>query len=130
MLENRNRPVELIEIIEHQKEYRRSLVEVFAADFEKTIADTKAHILKTKSQTIKEDISDFIRNWFRIMYKAAGNFDIYPPAAKGGSMAIIKGETMSPQEFAEYSATEKRPSNDKQEVRVVSVLIFVHFKDG
>lgn len=130
MLENRIRPVESIQIIESKKEHRRSLVEVFAADFEKTLADTKAYILKTKSQTIKEDISDFIRNWFRVMYDAAGDFDIYPPAAKGGSMAILKGETMSPQEFAEYRATGKRPSANKQEVRVVSVLDFVFFIDG
>lgn len=67
MLDNYTRPIEIIEFIENGKENKRSKVETFQKDFEQTLLDTKTDILRKKSQSIKEDISDFIRNCFREM---------------------------------------------------------------
>lgn len=67
MLENYNPPLEIIQYIENGKENKRSKVGIYEQSFEKTVADTKANILKRKGQSLKEDISDFIRNWFREM---------------------------------------------------------------
>lgn len=57
-------------------------------------------------------------NCFLNRYRAAGDFDIYPTVAKGGSKAIVNGETMSPQEFKE--AVEKRFS--KQAVGIAACI--------
>lgn len=67
MSENYSRRLEMTEYIECGKEMKRSQVEVFASNFEKTVVETKDDILKKKAHSIKEDISDFIRNWFRVM---------------------------------------------------------------
>lgn len=67
MLENYNRPLELMQFIENGRERKRSQVEAFVSEFERTVVDTKANILKKRAQSIKDDISDFIRNWFREM---------------------------------------------------------------
>lgn len=67
MSENYSRHREITEYIEFGKEIKRSQLEVFTSEFEKTVVDTKEDILKKKTLSIKEDISDFVRNWFRVM---------------------------------------------------------------
>lgn len=67
MLVDFNRSGEKFESIELGKENRRLQVETFQEKFQKTVIDAKANVLEKKSQSIKEDISDFIRNWFREM---------------------------------------------------------------
>lgn len=58
-------------------------------------------------------------------YKAAGDFDVYPSVAKGGSKAIVNGETMSPQEFKE--AVAKRSS--KQAVGIAADTYYLLLND-
>lgn len=40
-------------------------------------------------------------------YQAAGDFDKYPTEDQGGSIRIMNGDTMTPQEFQEYLASKK-----------------------
>lgn len=51
--------------IENAEQNKRSQLDTFQSQFEQTVLDTKADILRKKTYSIKEYISDFVRNWFR-----------------------------------------------------------------
>lgn len=46
-------------------------------------------------------------------YYAAGEFDTYPPEVKGGSILIIRGETKTPSEFADFIAKRRKMSPEQ-----------------
>lgn len=84
------------------REANRAKKKAFDDAFVQACLDEKARIVKVHSEWIVEDISDHIRNWFREMYDISGEFDKYPPALKGGTILVLRGETMSPVEFAVF----------------------------
>lgn len=84
------------------RERTRNKKGAFDEAFRKACEDTKARIVRVRGPWIMEDITDHIRNWFHEMYEAGDELDKYPPAKKGGTIMVIRGETMSPLEFAEY----------------------------
>lgn len=80
----------------------------FDEAFRLACEDTRARIVLLRTQWLAEDISDHIRAWFREMWLAGveREFDKFPPAAKGGTILVLRGETPSPEEF--YALMEKR----------------------
>lgn len=45
---------------------------------------------------------------FPTRYNAAGEFETYPPEASGGSILILRGETKTPSEFADFINKRKK----------------------
>ncbi|KAJ6648685.1 Dynein regulatory complex protein 11, partial [Pseudolycoriella hygida] len=96
------------EKMKEMREERRSKKKAFDRAFIQACEDDKARILRLRTPYIVEDITDHIRSWFREMYNAAGEFDTYPPEVKGGSILILRGETKTPSEFANFIAKRKK----------------------
>lgn len=46
-----------------------------------------------------EDITDEIHEWFVVWYDAVGHYDVFPAAELGGSVLIVTGQTLTPQEY-------------------------------
>ncbi|KAG4065986.1 hypothetical protein HA402_001233 [Bradysia odoriphaga] len=101
------------EQIKAAREKRRRRKREFDKAFIRACEDDKARILRLRTPYIMEDISDHIRYWFREMYDAAGEFQAYPPEVSGGSIMIIRGETKTAAEFAEFIAKRKKMSPEK-----------------
>ena len=91
-------------IDEQRREKRRERKKEFDESFLKALEDKKARILKLKSEFIMEDISDDIRQWFREFYNEAEDFHRYPEEFEGGTIMVLRGETMTPEEFLKEKA--------------------------
>lgn len=79
-------------------------------EFLKAVADERARIIRLKTPFIMEDISDHIREWFRVFYEKAGAFDKYPKIRRGGTILVIRGKTKTVEEFKQQmdkSASQK-----------------------
>lgn len=56
-----------------------------------------------------EDISDEIHEWFILWYNTTGHYAVYPAKDFGGSVLIVTGQTVTPQEYlVEKLEEEKR----------------------
>lgn len=99
---------------ENQKK-RRERKEEFDKALADAIQNEKARILKFKSEIIMEDITDSIRAWFKEMYDYAGDFDRYPEEFEGGTILVVQGETMTPEEFLiDKKKTDAQRSKEKE----------------
>uniref|UniRef100_A0A336LYZ1 CSON006353 protein n=1 Tax=Culicoides sonorensis TaxID=179676 RepID=A0A336LYZ1_CULSO len=109
-----------------QREIRSARKIAFDAAFIKAVQDEKARILKIKSPWIMEDISDHIREWFRTFYYSVQNFDRYPEAFEGGTILVIRGETMDPEEYKLKQAAKllekQKPAEQKAKERAQKKL--------
>lgn len=94
-------------IDEENQQKRRERKQEFDDALVRAIEDEKARILKFKSEVIMEDITDSIRAWFREFYNKAGDFDRYPEEFEGGTILVVKGDTMTVEEFI----IEKKKTN-------------------
>ena len=74
------------------------------------IADEKARILRIRGPALLEDITDFVRAWFREWYDETLAFDLIPEPFQGGTVLIVRGETLTP---LEYLALERQKQLDK-----------------
>ncbi|XP_076391231.1 IQ and AAA domain-containing protein 1-like isoform X2 [Megachile rotundata] len=61
--------------------------------------DTRARLWKIRGPGLMEDITDEIREWFIIWYDRVGHYDAYPAARLGGSVLIVTGQTLTPEEY-------------------------------
>jgi IQ and AAA domain-containing protein len=86
-------------IDKQRREKRRERKKEFDESFVKALEDEKARILKLKSEFIMEDISDDIRQWFREFFDEAQDFHRYPEEFEGGTIMVLRGETMTSEEF-------------------------------
>lgn len=118
------------------RESNRAKKKAFDEAFVQACLDVKARIVKVHSEWIVEDISDHIRNWFREMYDISGEFDKYPPALKGGTILVLRGETMSPIEFAVFVRRRNElaamSAAERKKVRSYQLDLFtllVHFSN-
>lgn len=115
------------EIEEEIRVNRRERKKFFDERLKIAIEDEKARILKMKSQFIMEDISDDIRQWFKEFYDGAKDFHRYPEEFEGGTIMVVRGETMTVDEFIkeknktdaertkENEALKKKKKSDKDE---------------
>ncbi|XP_058118426.1 IQ and AAA domain-containing protein 1-like [Anopheles ziemanni] len=82
----------------------------FDQAFLEAIADEKARILRTRGAALLEDIGDAVRAWFRQWYDEAHAFDVIPELFEGGTVLIVRGETLTPLEYLEQ---ERQKQLDK-----------------
>lgn len=55
--------------------------------------------MKIRGPGLMEDITDEIHEWFVVWYNALGHYDVFPAADFGGSVLIVTGQTLTPQEY-------------------------------
>uniref|UniRef100_A0A182QCJ7 ATPase_AAA_core domain-containing protein n=1 Tax=Anopheles farauti TaxID=69004 RepID=A0A182QCJ7_9DIPT len=79
----------------------------FDQAFLAAIADEKARILRTRGPAILEDITEFVRAWFRQWYDEAHAFDVIPEPFQGGTVLIVRGETLTPMEYLEQERLKR-----------------------
>lgn len=107
--------------IKQQREIRKARKTAFDTAFIQAVEDEKARILKVKSPWLMEDISDHVREWFRQFYTTVKTFDRYPEAFEGGTILVIRGDTMDPEEFrlkqAQIAADKQKTPEQKAKVR-------------
>ncbi|XP_035735934.1 dynein regulatory complex protein 11-like [Vespa mandarinia] len=78
---------------------RLDIIPIYAVKTEKIIQDESIRLLKIVGPGMIEDITDEIHEWFIVWYDTVGYFDVYPPAELGGSILIVTGQTMDPEEY-------------------------------
>ncbi|EAT41606.1 AAEL006763-PA [Aedes aegypti] len=116
MIDEMERGPDLNARIEKAEKERRKRKPEFDEAFLKAIEDEKTRILQQRGPWIMEDISDHIRAWFREFYDQAHAFDRYPEIWEGGTILVIKGETLTPDEYMEVQrkkALEKLKTKKK-----------------
>ncbi|KAF2885219.1 hypothetical protein ILUMI_20938 [Ignelater luminosus] len=89
---------------EHDKvkealEERRALRDQHVREYIDANLKEKERVLRVVAPGLMEDIGDEIREWFRRWYNEIRNFDKYPPPEVGGSILVVRGETMTPKEY-------------------------------
>lgn len=110
--------VTAVEIQESHRQKRRERKREFDEAFRKALEDEKARILKVKSELIMEDITDDIRAWFYEFYREAKDFHRYPEEFEGGTIMVMRGETMTPEEFIiDKNKTDQDRARDKAEAK-------------
>lgn len=87
---------------------RQVLRDQHIKDYIQANLDEKARLLRVVGPGLMEDIGDEIREWFYQWYKRAKCFDKYPTEEQGGSVLIVRGETLSPEEFIDKVEKERR----------------------
>lgn len=96
--------IQLQKVKEKRREYRR---EYFTKWIEAHVNE-KSRIFRLREHDIMEDISDEIRAWLHDWYKGARAFDEYPWPLEGGSILIVKGETLTVEEYLEWVQAEQK----------------------
>ncbi|EDS41892.1 conserved hypothetical protein [Culex quinquefasciatus] len=117
MIDEMERGPDLGARIDQAEAERRKRKLEFDEAFVQAIKDEKARILQQRGPWIMEDISDHIRAWFRDFYDHAHAFDRYPEIWEGGTLLVIRGETMTPDEYMkeqERKALEKKKSAEQK----------------
>ncbi|XP_058838012.1 dynein regulatory complex protein 11 [Topomyia yanbarensis] len=117
MIDEMERGPDLDSRIEQAKMDRRKRKLEFDESFIRAIEDEKTRILQQRGPWIMEDISDHIRAWFKDFYDFAHAFDRYPEAWEGGTLLVVRGETLTPDEYMEAErkkAIEKKKSKDQK----------------
>ncbi|XP_063985253.1 dynein regulatory complex protein 11-like [Diachasmimorpha longicaudata] len=85
----------------------QELQEEFRTAVHGTIAREREKYGESKRLGIIDDISEEIRAWFQEWLVAVGHFDVYPPEQNGGSVLIVTGQTLTPEEFLVKKLEEK-----------------------
>lgn len=80
-------------------EQRRELRYQHIRDYIKANLDEKDRVLRVIGPGLMEDIGDEIREWFHFWYDSIRIFDKYPDEEKGGTILVVRGETMTPKEW-------------------------------
>ncbi|XP_062560236.1 IQ and AAA domain-containing protein 1-like isoform X1 [Armigeres subalbatus] len=117
MIDEEERGPNLNSRIEQAEAERRKRKPEFDEAFLQAIDDEKTRILQQRGPWIMEDISDHVRAWFREFYDRAHAFDRYPEIWEGGTLLVIKGETLTPEEYMEVQrkkALEKLKSVEQK----------------
>lgn len=90
--------------LEKRRQYRDEKIKAYVEAIDKE----KARILRVVAPGLLEDIEDEIREWFHEWYVGARTFDNYPPEEKGGTILVVRGETMTPKEYLDDYERKRR----------------------
>ncbi|XP_035898404.1 dynein regulatory complex protein 11 [Anopheles stephensi] len=101
LFEDLERTVSDAPAVEEVRAARRDRKPEFDRTFLEAIVDEKARILRSRGPALLEDITDFVRAWFRQWYEEAHAFDVIPEPFRGGTVLIVRGETLTPMEYLE-----------------------------
>uniref|UniRef100_A0A182K748 AAA+ ATPase domain-containing protein n=1 Tax=Anopheles christyi TaxID=43041 RepID=A0A182K748_9DIPT len=93
--------------VEKVRSERRDRKPEFDRTFVAAIADEKARILRTRGHALLEDITDFVRAWYREWYDETLAFDVIPEPFQGGTVLIVRGETLTPMEYLELERQKR-----------------------
>ncbi|XP_028982084.1 dynein regulatory complex protein 11-like [Diachasma alloeum] len=85
----------------------QELQQQFRTAVQETISRERAKNFEARRLDVMDDISEEIRAWFQEWLAAVGHFDIYPPEQNGGSVMIVTGQTLTPEEFLIKKLEEK-----------------------
>lgn len=101
-------------------EKRRELREQRYKEYIKANLNEKERVLKVIGPGLMEDIGDEIREWFKQWYLIAKAFDKYPDEEMGGTVLVIRGETLTPEEYLielmkRKKEKKKSPADKKKE---------------
>lgn len=96
------------DIEEQTIEERRKIRELRIKQYIDANLAEKDRILRVVGPGLMEDIGDEIREWFYQWYLRARNFDKYPPEDKGGTILVVRGETMTPEEWIDEVERKRR----------------------
>ncbi|XP_028127821.2 dynein regulatory complex protein 11-like [Diabrotica virgifera virgifera] len=102
------RSLEYKETFEANLEKRREYRDQRIREYIQAIDSEQARILRVVAPGLMEDIGDEIREWFRVWYKEVKQFDQIPPEDKGGTILVVRGETMTPKEFLDEVERKRR----------------------
>ncbi|VVC86294.1 unnamed protein product [Leptidea sinapis] len=94
--------------LEKVKEHRRKFRHDYYKKWVEESIKEKARVLRLREGNIMEDISDQIRFWFQQWYRNFRVFDEFPWPEEGGSILIVKGETMSIEEYIDWRTEEEK----------------------
>lgn len=108
MTEPNWRSKEQFDILEEHLNKRREYRDQRIREYIESIDAEKARIVRVVAPGLMEDIEDEIREWFRIWYVEAKAFDEYPPEEKGGTILVIRCETMTPKEYIDEMERKRR----------------------
>lgn len=104
---------------EHEKfqknlEKRRQLRDQRIKEYVEANLNEKARVLKVIAPGLMEDVGDEIREWFREWYTKANTFDKYPDEEKGGSILVVRGETITPEHYLAEQERKKKEKGKKK----------------
>ncbi|XP_055856093.1 IQ and AAA domain-containing protein 1-like [Episyrphus balteatus] len=95
----------------------RFLKEKYDDEFIQFCEDERSRILRVRGPWIMEDISDNIRAWFREFYDKLGTFHPYPDEVKGGTLLLVRGETMNVFEYQDKLKEKILTKEQKQKIK-------------
>ncbi|KAL1501910.1 hypothetical protein ABEB36_007143 [Hypothenemus hampei] len=96
------------EIFEANLQKRRDYRDERIREYIQAMRSEKTRIFRVVAPGLLEDIEDEIREWFHRWYIEAKTFDKYPPEEKGGTILVVRGETMTPLEYLEEYERKRR----------------------
>lgn len=105
---------EVFEKFQRNLEQRRALRDQRIREYIQANLDEKVRVLRVIGPGLMEDIGDEIRAWFRHWYDVARNFDKFPDEEKGGSILVIKYETITPEQWLLDVERKKREAKKKK----------------
>ncbi|KAF7411537.1 hypothetical protein HZH66_000433 [Vespula vulgaris] len=94
---------------------RLAIMPIYASETEQITQDESIRLLKMVGPGLIEDITDEIHEWFIVWYNTLGYFDVYPPAELGGSILIVTGQTMEPEEYLMQQMQKKIDAKSKKQ---------------
>ncbi|XP_055906837.1 IQ and AAA domain-containing protein 1-like [Eupeodes corollae] len=95
----------------------RLLKERYDSEFIQFCEDERSRILRVRGPWIMEDISDNIRAWFKEFYDKLGCFHPYPDEVKGGTLLLVRDETMTVFEYYDKLKAKKLTKEQKQKLK-------------
>ncbi|XP_063918928.1 dynein regulatory complex protein 11-like isoform X2 [Zophobas morio] len=116
------RSKEEFETLERNLHKRRDIRDQRIKEYIEANLNERARVFRVVGPGLMEDIGDEIREWFWQWYTQVKNFDNYPPEEKGGTVLVVRGETMTPKEWiddVERKRKEKRKNKgrDKEKLK-------------
>ncbi|XP_053624222.1 dynein regulatory complex protein 11-like [Plodia interpunctella] len=96
--------LQLEKVKEERRNIRRKYFEKFLA--EKLKED--ARVFKLREGDIMDDITAEINDWLREWYKEVKIFDEFPYPEEGGSILIVRGDTMTVEEYIVWREAEDK----------------------
>lgn len=108
MIESSNQSKKEIEAVEELIEKRREKREIRIKEYLEAHVNEKERVLRVIGPGLMEDIGDEIRDWLHEWYDEARIFDKYPTEDQGGTILVVRGDTMTPQEWIDEVERQRR----------------------
>ncbi|KAG7313406.1 hypothetical protein JYU34_000524 [Plutella xylostella] len=94
--------------LERVKEIRRNFRRAYYEKWLEENVTENSKVLRLRKHDIMEDITAEVRAWFLEWYTAVNCFDEYPWPGEGGSILVVRGETMTTAEYEEWKKAEEK----------------------